>query len=784
MADKAILPSALPPEEEIERLHKVINVLMKRVEQSMESQGSDYALFQSAVVLEQKVNQRTEELNKALVELGGTNRKLRRSQQALEGAIQRLNDAVENISEGFALFDPEDRLTVCNSSYRQMWGFDDRPLEDLLGSFFSDLVSETTRRGLSLSNNFDWPEARIRQHQEGTGTFEYHFRDGTCVQVRERKTEDGCTVGIYTDVTELKQREEEKHQQELAEKSLLLQSSLDSIQQGVAVFDHNELLVACNQRFTELMELPISIAQGNVPLSYIRDVDENFLALDAKQSERLFSEGKLVNYERTFSAEKVVDVQCSPMPNGGFVATFTDISEQKTNENQVRYIATHDALTGIANRNLFNERFSAMLNEAANLNHSLALLFMDLDDFKDINDTLGHPVGDRLLQAITSRINNIYPMGGIFARLGGDEFAIVMPMKKDSDDPSLLAELVIQTITQPFQIDGNEIHSGVSIGLTCFPRDGRDVDILLRNADLAMYKAKQKVSRRSRYAFYQEEMNQWVQERKEIEHELRHALGAGQLFLQYQPRFNLQQNRVVGMEALVRWRHPTKGLISPATFIPVAEQSGLISQVGNWVIETACRQAVAWQKQGLEDLTLAVNLSPAQFHYGDPIETIERILQQTGLSANNLEIEITENTLMEGVEYSIRSLQALKQKGIRIAIDDFGTGYSSLNYLKRFPVDVVKIDQSFVANIGVDSSDEAIVDTVLSLGHLLNLDVVGEGVETEAQLEYLRAHECDEIQGYFFSRPLSVECFSEFCLQQKELYEESLVTPETSGMKD
>lgn len=764
MIDLAILPSDLANEEELARLHKIINVLMRRVEQNMEAQGSDYALFQSAVVLEKKIQQRTEELNQTLGALSRSNRQLQSSQEQQQATMTRLSDAVESISEGFALFDADDCLVVCNSRFLSMWGFDDRPREKILGVAFADMVAETGGRGVALANSEEWYATRLLQHQEGSGTSEHYLRNGTCVQIRERKTRDGCTVGIYTDVTELKQREEERRQKELAEKSILLQSSLDSIQQGVAVFDAQEILVASNQRFIELMELPFSVAQVGVKLSYIRKLDPKFLKLNRQQRTQLFGQQQLVHYERQFGGDKVVDVQCSPMPNGGFVATFTDISIQKKNEQQIRYIATHDTLTKIANRNLFNERFNTLIHDARINGNSLALLFLDLDNFKDVNDTLGHPVGDRLLQSISDRINRIYPPEGIFARLGGDEFAIVMPVTEGQLAPEVIAQQVIESLAQPFHIDGHEIHTSASLGITCFPEDGCDVDILLRNADLAMYKAKQLISRRDKYCFYQEEMNLWVQERKQIEQDLRRGVEEGELFLEYQPRFSLQNDQIVGMEALVRWQHPTKGLISPAVFIPVAEHTGLISQIGNWVIETACRQTKQWQEQGLDELTVAVNLSPAQFHYGDPVETIETILRQTGLAPSQLEIEITENTLMEGVEYSINALQQIKTLGIGIAIDDFGTGYSSLNYLKQFPVDVVKIDQTFVANIGVDSSDEAIVDTVLSLGKLLKLRVVAEGVETREQLAYLRARYCDEIQGFYFSRPISNEKFKELLL--------------------
>jgi len=760
MADFALLPSSLPADQEIERLHAIIRILMKRVEQSMESQGSDYALFQSAVVLEDKVNLRTEELNVTLNKLSTTNRSLQRSEEALRQAILRLNDAVESISEGFALYDQDDCLAICNKRYLDMWGFSDRPLEQLIGTSFTDLINDIS----SQRSEPEWVKKRLQHHLDGCGAMVYLFQDGTSVQIRERKTTDGCTVGIYSDVTEIKQREEEKRQSLLAEKSKLLQSSLDSIQQGVAVFNQQEVLVAGNRRFVELMGLPESAGEIGTSLNTIRELDDRFLNFSFQQSQKLFTDKEMLSYELNFSLERVVNIECSPMPDGGFVATFTDITEKHRSEEKIRYIATHDSLTNIANRNLFNDSFDRLLHKASELNESLALLFMDLDDFKDVNDTLGHPVGDRLLIAIADRINRIYPSDGVFARLGGDEFAIAMPVRSEADSPGALAEQIIKALQQPFSISGNEIFSNASIGITYFPNDGADTDILLRNADMAMYEAKSQISGCYKYCFYKERMNQWIKDRKDIELDLRRALERKQLFLEYQPRLNLRTGRIVGMEALLRWQHPEKGRINPVDFIPIAEQSGLIGEIGTWVMETACSQTKAWIASGLGNLKVAVNFSPAQFHYGDPVETIEKVLHRTGLPASNLEIEITENTLMDAAEYSIKALHQIKVQGVRIAIDDFGTGYSSLNYLKRFPVDVVKIDQSFVANIGLDFSDEAIINTVLSLGKLLQLRVVGEGVETPEQLAYLEQQDCDEIQGFYFSRPLPAEAFESFCL--------------------
>lgn len=756
MNKQKILSSKLPDKEEIERLHSIINVLTKKLEENNSVNGSGYALFQSAVLLEDQVNQRTEALNNTLRELSRTNKSLLRSEEALRQAISRLDDAVESISEGFALYDQNDKIAVCNTRYREMWGFNNWPKDRLIGTPRLELVNDILSRRTAIN----WQETRIEHRLSNSGTNEYRFKDGTCIQIRESETTDGCTVGIYTDVTELTQREEQKHQIALAEKSKVLQSSLDSIQQGVAVFDKNHILVAGNNRFLSLSELPHEAGKLGISLKKIRQFNANFLNFTSGQIRDLFTQQEMLHYNINLHDQRFIDIQCSPMPDGGFVATFTDITERHRNEQRTRHIATHDPLTKIANRMLFNEKLNKMLTQVGD--GCLALLFMDLDDFKDVNDTLGHQIGDRLLVAITERINHIYPEHGIYARLGGDEFAIAMSQEADSDDAKVLAELIISTLRQPFSIDGNEIFTNVSMGITRYPKDGNDADTLLRNADLAMYKAKSNVNWSEKYCFYKEEMNQWLKERKEMEQDLRVALASGQLFLEYQPRVDLLHDRIVGMEALLRWRHPEKGLISPGVFIPIAEQSGLINDIGSWVLTVACAQTKQWLANGMSNLSVAVNLSPAQFHYGDPVELIDKALKSTGLPAANLEIEITENTLMEGVEYSINALQQIKSKGVRVAIDDFGTGYSSLNYLKRLPVDIVKIDQSFVSNIGMDVSDEAIINTVLSLGKILQLRVVAEGVETSEQLSFLKMQECDEVQGYFYARPLNKQAFHEF----------------------
>lgn len=428
-----------------------------------------------------------------------------------------------------------------------------------------------------------------------------------------------------------------------------------------------------------------------------------------------------------------------------------DISERADAESQVHYLAHYDLLTGLPNRALFRDRLLQAMAQAKRTSTLVAVMFVDIDHFKDINDSLGHAVGDQLLKEIAQRIRACVRETDTVARFGGDEFGLIQTNLNTVEGAADLADRLIDSIGKPFHMDGHEIHSGASVGVTIYPFDDHNAEDILKNADMAMYKAKREG--RGRYQFYIAELNKIIQQRTAIERDLRNALQKNQLKLHYQPQLDLVTGQVVGVEALLRWQHPERGDISPVEFIPVAESTGLIMPIGEWVMRTACQQARAWQDAGLQPVRVAINLSAVQFRHKNLHETITQALSDSHLDPRWLEIELTESLIMKDVRTTIETLQHLHELGVQISIDDFGTGYSSLSYLTRFPISKIKLDKSFVRD--VDKKDgAAIAHTVITLGHSLNMKVMAEGVETVEQLRFLREHACNEVQGYYFGRPM------------------------------
>lgn len=432
-----------------------------------------------------------------------------------------------------------------------------------------------------------------------------------------------------------------------------------------------------------------------------------------------------------------------------------EIAEREQIEERMRHLANHDELTGLPNRRLLLDRLAQAMALARRGTDALAVMFLDLDRFKNINDSLGHSVGDVLLRGVAQRIVGTVREGDTVARLGGDEFVIVLPRIDTGTHAAVVAGKVMEALARPFRIDGHDLHVTASIGIALYPGDGATPDTLLRNADAAMYHAKE--AGRDNQQFFAAPMNVAAAQRLALENDLHHALQRSELFLHYQPRIDLGTARLVGVEALVRWRHPARGVIAPGGFITLAEETGLISRVGDWVLREACRQLLAWQHAGVPALPVAVNLSPRQFRQHDVAERISDVLSETGVPPQLLELEITETTLMQHTEQTLATLRRLHGMGLRMAIDDFGIGYSSLSYLKRFPVDQLKIDQSFVRDIGSDPANAAIVSTIATLAHNLKLEVVAEGVETSEQLAAVRASGCGQAQGFLFSRPVAAD---------------------------
>ncbi|MCC6715065.1 MAG: EAL domain-containing protein [Gammaproteobacteria bacterium] len=437
----------------------------------------------------------------------------------------------------------------------------------------------------------------------------------------------------------------------------------------------------------------------------------------------------------------------------GVARALRQAIERKRAEINLQRLAHYDSLTGLANRTLFHNRLEYALANATRRQNCVALMVLDLDRFKAVNDTLGHQAGDRLLSLAAERLARCVRDSDTIARLGGDEFTIILENLGSAEEPRIVARKILDVMAQPFVLEGQDVYVTPSIGITLFPHDDDNVDGLLKNADAAMYQVK--ANGRNGYQFFTAGMNERAVERIRIESGLRQAIERGEFLLHYQPKVSLQSGRLQGVEALVRWLRPDAGIVSPGQFIPVAEDSGLIIPIGEWVLRKALAQARVWLDSGLPVPRLAVNICARQFRQCDVATMVADALRQSGLDGSCLEVEITESVLMEDTDATVATLQRLKELGVSIAIDDFGTGYSSLNYLKRFPIDTLKIDRSFVSDIPYDQDDAVITRAIIGLAHNLRRTVIAEGVETHEQVRFLRENRCDEAQGYLFSAPIS-----------------------------
>ncbi len=468
-------------------------------------------------------------------------------------------------------------------------------------------------------------------------------------------------------------------------------------------------------------------------------------------------------HTRADGSDFTAEVTLSAIELGGRQAIYCawqDISERKLAKDRIEYLAHFDSLTGLANRFSLNSRLAQTLLEAKREERLLAVMFIDLDRFKMINDTLGHHIGDLLLVETASRLDKTVRKSDIVARLGGDEFVVVLTMLTDPADAAHLASKMIEALGAPYQIEGKELHSTPSIGISIFPNNGDDPDILMKHADAAMYSAKD--HGRNNFKFFSASMTEAASERMEIERDLRQALKVGQFELHYQPQICTRRNdKVCGVEALVRWRHPERGLIPPLKFIPIAEETGVIEELGLWVLNEACRQLAVWRNEGIKELRMAVNLSAHQLRSADLVESVRDAIKKYSLKEGDLELEVTESTAMTNPEWAIGQLKALRDLGVELAIDDFGTGYSSLAYLKLLPIHTLKLDRAFVSDIETDENDAAISAATIALAHSLGLKVVAEGIETEGQSRFLREHGCDMLQGYLYGRPEPAAALSE-----------------------
>ena len=547
----------------------------------------------------------------------------------------------------------------------------------------------------------------------------------------------------------------------------LLETVLNNMSQGVLLFDSDTRLIFCNKRYLEMYGLLPEFAR---PGRYLRDlliqrIQTGTFAEDPDEYIVRLKEGIAAgpsfNYTVHLSDARAFSVVNKPLAGGGWLATHEDITERQRSEGRIAHMARHDALTDLPNRVLLRERLEHELKRVKR-GECLAVLCLDLDQFKAVNDALGHPIGDELLKLVADRLRGCTREPDTVARLGGDEFAIIMTQMQEATDAAALAKRIRDLIVKPYQIEGHQIVTDISIGISVAPFDAVDADPLLRNADMALYGAK--ADGRGTYRFYELEMNTRMKTRRELEMDLRKALVSKEFELHYQPLVNLKSNEVNAFEALLRWNHPKRGLVSPADFIPVAEETGLIVPLGEWVLKSACYEAVDWP----DDIKVAVNLSPAQLNNRNLLNVVIGALAETGLPARKLQLEITETVLLHNTFGTLQTLHELRKLGVQIALDDFGTGYSSLSYLRSFPFDKIKIDRSFIQDLSNGSEPVAIVQAVANLAKCLNMTSTAEGVETQQQMDILQSMGCTEMQGYLFSRARPAKEIRQFFKQAPE----------------
>jgi len=560
-----------------------------------------------------------------------------------------------------------------------------------------------------------------------------------------------------------------QHEESLRIRNLQFDTAINNMSQGLCFFDAAHRLIVCNDRYVDMYDLPRGRVHPGTPLSEIVDLRfeaGSFPEMTAEEYLRWRTNVAVSNEPTDSIVElrngKTFKIRHRPMADGGWVATHEDITEQRRSEVKIEYMAHHDALTDLPNRVLLNERLEQALGQSVHRQEMLAVHHLDLDQFKAVNDTFGHPAGDKLLKMVADRLRGLVRETDTIARMGGDEFVVVHAPIDDPAEATSLAQRIIALISEPFDLDGHQATIGASVGIAVGPSDGLRPDHLLRNADLALYRAKG--DGRGTFRFFESAMDLQMQTRRIMERDLRKALPAGEFELHYQPVVNLASGDISGFEALIRWNHPDRGMISPAAFIPLAEETGFIVPMGEWVIREACATAAKWPG----DLSVAVNISAAQFRSCGLMQVIVGALATSGLHPSRLEIEITETVLLQNRDTTLAILRQLRELGIRIAMDDFGTGYSSLTYLQCFPFDKIKIDRSFVKDITENAGSLNIVRAVAALARGMGMTATAEGVETREQLDSITSEGCNEMQGFLFSRPLPAHEIERLFLSGRE----------------
>jgi diguanylate cyclase (GGDEF)-like protein/PAS domain S-box-containing protein len=678
-----------------------------------------------------------------------------RIRQKMSEQNLQLDVALNNMNQGLCMFDAQNRLVVWNERYRDMYNID--PHRIWRGCAIRDLLDARIAAGTFPLDPARYDqELRAALKERTAFTLNIELKDGRTIAVVNQPMKDGGWVATHEDITERKRAE-----REFERTRSFLDTIIEHVPSPIIVKNIPDLrYLLINRAAEKYLGVDRSVMLGKtaaevMPRSSAEKIDAEDQKLIESGEVAFLAEHAVAtpaNGTRIVTATRLPVKAADGMPQY-LISVINDLTEQKHHEQRIEHMARHDPLTDLPNRAAFNDCIASTIGLAAGSRESFALLCMDLDRFKAVNDVFGHAIGDALLREVGRQLSTA-SHGAFLARLGGDEFAIITPTGMQPAAAETLAERLSAALDSDIEINGNMLRVGATIGIGIYPQDGADAAALIANADAALFRAKAEM--RGSIRFFEVSMDKQLRERRALQQDLRSASAHDELALHYQPQAHID-GEVTGFEALVRWHHPRHGLVPPDTFIPLAEESGLIVTMGEWILRTACREAASWPRP----LHISINLSPVQFQHGDLPRLVHQILLETGLSPSRLELEITEGVLIGDFTRAVAVLRRLKGLGVRIAMDDFGTGYSSLSYLQSFPFDKIKIDQTFVANLGHSQQAATIIRAVIALGRGLNLPVVAEGVETEEQRQFLASENCNEIQGYIVGRPQPISEYAD-----------------------
>ncbi|MBK1795608.1 EAL domain-containing protein [Devosia sp. WQ 349] len=680
-----------------------------------------------------------------------------------------LDAALENIPYGFCVWSSQFKLEMWNEQYRNLYGFSPDALHR--GMTLEDVVHISSRLGnhpgQSAEAFYESYTNELLSNRSGTRHKNREtLSSGRTIQTAHVYSPKLGWVVTHEDISDeiASLASQNKRKLELERQNIRLDAAVNNISIGLSMMDARGRLIICNEPYARIYNLPVELLKPGTQLEDILSHLFDIGMSSGNTREDYISWRREVIARREYGKTvhelngRIILMQHHPMKDGGFVTTHEDVTEQRKAEARIQHLARHDALTDLPNRIEFLDQ---MKKTEADLQRGemAAVLYIDLDNFKVVNDTLGHAVGDEVIKQAAVRLWGTTRETDILARLGGDEFALLLRPLDSADTAARVAERIVKALSAPMNIAGQLIEIGASVGISVGPNDGTATDQLVKNADLALYKAKSEG--RSTYRFFETGMDADLQQRRSIEAGLRMAMQRNELRLMFQPLFGLAENRVTCVEALLRWDHDDR-TVSPAEFVPVAEDTGLIVPIGQWVLEQACRTAATWPP----NVRVAVNLSPVQFRHKDLVAHVKHALEKSTLSPERLELEITESLLLNDSEITMRALHELRSMGVRISMDDFGTGYSSLSYLRSFPFDKIKIDRSFMADLTTRLDSQAIIAAVIGLGRALGMETTAEGIETEEQLSLVRQQGVSEVQGFLFSPPLPAQSLASLLLSQ------------------